>query len=524
MTNPMHGLKIRSKLLLLIGFVILGFTMTSLFMSSIMNKIRINGPVYSVIISNKDLVADILPPPEYIIETYLTTLQMKDEHDPEKLALLIGKSISLKETYLKRHAYWEKVLPDGELKTLIIGKSYGPAMEYFDILEKQYIPAVKAQDTAKMDELLNGRLKTVYDMHRSAIDEAVRLANIESTTIEQNAQKTITWAQWSSIGFTLAIIAIVIALAFLTIRAINRSVSQLSGTMKTIVREKDLSRRIEIKGGDEIGMIGRDINAFLDDFELIIAKVRTTSIQVDSATQEVAAGSQGLSQLSQQQASSVEEVAATFEQMTSSIKQNAAHAEKGHAVTRDLVQQTTVTRESTKELMQAMDEISIASRKIGDIITTVNEVAFQTNLLALNAAVEAARAGEHGKGFAVVAEEVRALARRSAEAASQIKGMIEDSVNKVRVGDTIVKKSIDALKEIIENIDALSQIMDEISTSSNEQAAGIDEVNRAIMQIDNATQRNAGTAEEFATTSENLNSEAGELLLTIKQFKVAESS
>jgi methyl-accepting chemotaxis protein len=187
------------------------------------------------------------------------------------------------------------------------------------------------------------------------------------------------------------------------------------------------------------------------------------------------------------------------------------------------VQQATVTREATEDLMKAMDEISVSSKRIGEIISTVNEVAFQTNLLALNAAVEAARAGEHGKGFAVVAEEVRALAQRSAAAARQIKGMIEDSVNKVSAGDAIARRSIDSLKEMIGNIDMLSQIIEEITTASNEQATGVDEVNRAIEQIDSATQQNASTAEEFASTAMTLNGEADELARIITQFRVMES-
>ena len=162
----------------------------------------------------------------------------------------------------------------------------------------------------------------------------------------------------------------------------------------------------------------------------------------------------------------------------------------------------------------------MSSKKIGDIIVTVNEVAFQTNLLALNAAVEAARAGEHGKGFAVVAQEVRSLAQRSAEAAKQIKEMIQDTVNKVNAGDDIVKKAVISLKEIIGHIDMLSQTMDEISSSSNEQAIGVDEVNRAISQIDTTTQQNASTVEELAAATGLLSTEAEVLNKTVARFRV----
>ena len=508
--------------MLLIVIAVAGFSINSLFMNSLMNKIMVNGPVYKEIVTNKDLVADILPPPEYIIETFLTAMQMKDEKNSQAVEKLIEKCDALKKDYASRHEFWQHELPAGQIKTELIETSYEPAMEFFNILEKEYIPAVKAHDTAKVDELITGRLKDAYEKHRAAIDNVVRLADAESSTIEKNVQDKIIRFRISAISFASVIVALVFLLAFILIRSINQSVSHLSGTIKDIVKHKDLTNRADTNKNDEIGKIGQGINEFLADFENIIFKVKGTSTQVNNASHEVATSSQSLSQLTQEQAASIEEVAATIEQMTSSIKQNVFHADKGREVTMGLVQQTDKTRKSTQELLKAMNEISASSKKIGDIIVTVNEVAFQTNLLALNAAVEAARAGEQGKGFAVVAEEVRSLAQRSSEAAKQIKGMIEESVNKVMTGDAIVKKSVESLQEIIGHIDDLSQTMEEISSSSNEQATGIDEVNRAISQIDIATQQNASTAEELSSAANMLNNDAEELIDIVKRFKVTD--
>jgi methyl-accepting chemotaxis protein len=181
-----------------------------------------------------------------------------------------------------------------------------------------------------------------------------------------------------------------------------------------------------------------------------------------------------------------------------------------------------VSGESAKELVRGMSEISEASKKIGDIIITVNEVAFQTNLLALNAAVEAARAGEHGKGFAVVAEEVRALAQRSADASRQIRTLIEDTVGKISAGDTMVKKSEESLDQIIRHIQDLSSVMEEVAAASSEQASGVDELNRAVSQIDTTTQQNSSTVEELASTADSLSNEAKELSDTVARFKVAD--
>lgn len=283
----------------------------------------------------------------------------------------------------------------------------------------------------------------------------------------------------------------------------------------------DLSSRLQVQSNDETGLLAEQFNIFVDKLEGMISSLRNVALQVDSATQEVAAGSQELSQATQEQAAAVEEVAATIEQMTSSIKQNAANAAEGRERVKSMVLMAKNTGEASQELVSRMNEMSEASKKIGNIITTVNEVAFQTNLLALNAAVEAARAGEHGKGFAVVAQEVRALAQRSGDAARQIKVLIEDTVSKIGAGDEMVRKSQQSLEEIIGYIEGLSQSMDEIATVSEEQASGIDELNRAISQIDTTTQQNASTVEELASTSDSLSIEARELAGHVERFKVS---
>ncbi|HQI01271.1 MAG TPA: methyl-accepting chemotaxis protein [Deltaproteobacteria bacterium] len=321
----------------------------------------------------------------------------------------------------------------------------------------------------------------------------------------------------------LIVISILVAIAGSWVaHRITRVANEISNRMKDIAQgDADLSVRLPVLSNDEVGDIAHWFNEFISKIEEVIMSVKLAAVQVDAATQEVAAGSQGLSQVTQEQASAVEEVAATIEQMTSSIKQNASNAEQGREKAQSMVRTANESGEASQQLVRGMGEISEASKKIGDIIVTVNEVAFQTNLLALNAAVEAARAGEHGKGFAVVAEEVRALAQRSAEAAKQIKNLIEDTVMKISAGDTMVKKSRASLEEIISYIENLSQTMEEIAAASSEQASGVDELNRAISQIDCTTQQNSATVEELASTSDNLSNEARHLANIVERFKVS---
>jgi methyl-accepting chemotaxis protein len=389
----------------------------------------------------------------------------------------------------------------------------------------------------------NKTLYNTYDWVRTAVSQKQGTFNYTFDGAKKVTYmsyiKPLDWIAWGAVpskeiladvhsmqkkmfAFLVFICLIIAAVSAVFAGRIARRAKDISIGMEEIAQgEADLSKRLPVLSEDEIGEIASWFNTFVANLEEVITRVKESSVQVDSATKEVAAGAQGLSQATQEQASAIEEVAATIEEMTSSIKHNAENASDGRAKATDMVHMANSSGESAQDLVRAMGEISDASRKIGDIIVTVNEVAFQTNLLALNAAVEAARAGEHGKGFAVVAEEVRALAQRSADASRQIKALIEDTVNKISAGDDMVKKSGESLEQIIRHIQDLSQVMEEIAAASSEQASGVDELNRAIAQIDTTTQQNASTVEELASTSDSLSNEAKELAGTVARFKVS---
>jgi methyl-accepting chemotaxis protein len=274
---------------------------------------------------------------------------------------------------------------------------------------------------------------------------------------------------------------------------------------------------------DEIGELSRALNRMVTDLRIIISNILSAAQNLSQAVQEIASGNENLSQRTAEQASAIEEIASTIEQATAAINQNAENSQEAARNSSETQRIAEDGGRVTGEAVSSIIEINQASKKIGEIITVINEIAFQTNLLALNAAVEAARAGEQGRGFAVVAGEVRNLAQRSAGAAKEIESLIRNSLEKVDRGTKLAGNAGDAIKEIVESATRVSRIVSEIRAASMEQKQGIDQINIAVSEMDTMTQQNASLVEETAAASEEMANQAQELLGLVQNFKIPEN-
>ena len=322
------------------------------------------------------------------------------------------------------------------------------------------------------------------------------------------------------LGIIMVSVIAVIALCWIGLRRVL--INPLNSNIDHIrhIAQGDLTQAIIVEGRNEMSQLAASLHEMQQSLVRTVGNVRDGSDAIFTGASEISAGNNDLSARTEEQAASLEQTAASMEQLTATVKQNAENARQASKLALSASETAQKGGNVVEGVVKTMSEIAGSSRKIADITSVIDGIAFQTNILALNAAVEAARAGEQGRGFAVVAGEVRNLAQRSAQAAKEIKGLIEDSVNRVNTGSELVGVAGETMSNIVDAVTRVTDIMGEISSASDEQSRGIDQVGQAVTEMDRVTQQNASLVEESAAAAASLEEQASRLSQAVAVFKV----
>ncbi|HEY8025086.1 MAG TPA: methyl-accepting chemotaxis protein [Burkholderiaceae bacterium] len=327
----------------------------------------------------------------------------------------------------------------------------------------------------------------------------------------------------SSKALVMSLIAVFLAFGAICAWYLTRGITKPmieAVVLARSVADGDLTTSIDVNARDETGQLMSALKDMNEGLQRIVSEVRSSTETIVTASSEIASGNLDLSSRTELQASSLEETASSMEELTGTVKQNADNARHANQLARAASEVAIKGGAVVSQVVDTMGSISASSKKIVDIISVIDGIAFQTNILALNAAVEAARAGEQGRGFAVVATEVRNLAQRSAAAAKEIKILIGDSVEKVSAGSKLVDQAGATMNEIVDCVRQVTDIMGEINAASDEQTSGIEQINQAIIQMDNTTQQNAALVEQAAAAAQSMQDQAGNLSQVVSVFKL----
>ncbi len=694
----MSEFTIKMRFAIILATLVTGFSLFGFATLAAMKTLNVNGSIYQRIVQGKDLIADILPPPEYILESYLVVLQLTHSTQPDEITTLLKRLSALKGEYDTRHIYWQSEGLESELTTPLLERSYHAAQTFYSEAQQNFIPSIQAGNHEAMMASL-AKMGKSYEQHRLAIDEVVQVTTKRNGQDELHAKtllgsydagllaififsislaSLLTW--WISRGIlnslmTARKIANAIAVGDLSstidttqpdeigdlLRSMNTmqqainsfvlaqevmakkhtegfvkeklDVSKFSGTyaqmahdvnelvqsriavnrrildiiiqyakgdfsidmealpgeshlitetmqgiknallainkeIETLAKaggngdfskranaanfefmfhdmlsdlnrlftacdtgfndilrvsnalaQGDLTKTIDTIAPGMFGKVKEGINCTVENLQALVGEIKDSTQLINTAAQEIAAGNNDLSQRTEKQAASLEETAASMTELNSTVQHNAENAKEANNLARDAATIASQGGVVVDNVVKTMESINESSRKVVEIISVIDNIAFQTNILALNAAVEAARAGEQGRGFAVVATEVRNLAQRAASAAGEIKSLIGDSVDKVEDGSQLVAQAGKTMQEIVRSIQGVTTIMAEITSASVEQSGGIAQVNYAIAQMDDVTQQNAALVEQAAAGAESLEEQAHKLSVTVANFK-----
>ena len=368
--------------------------------------------------------------------------------------------------------------------------------------------------------LLGDKANPAQAKWMAAVDEMVALNEKLTTAAVANAEDTYGNTRSIVLGISIVALLVASAIGYAVTRSITVPISQAVEIARRVAN-RDLSVTVTSHATDETGQLLKALAAMTESLVTVVSSVRNGSDSLASAATEIASGNADLSSRTERQAASIQQTASSMGQLSSTVKTSASNSTHARQLSNDAAAKAQQGGEAVSKVVRTMGDIATSSKKIADIISVIDGIAFQTNILALNAAVEAARAGEQGRGFAVVATEVRTLAQRSATAAKEIKTLISESVDKVDEGTHLVDVASQTIAQIVTSVQHVAGIVSEITSATVEQSSGIDLVNAAVTEMDQATQQNAALVEQVAAAADSMSTQVQRLVSDVSVFRLA---
>ena len=538
-------LRLRTQLFLVLAVVSLGFIVFGSWSFRTLDALRIGGPSYSRIVRGKDLVADILPPPNYIIESYLVALQMaRGGHDAE-LTSLSERLRTLHREYDTRRAYWLEQPLEGEIASVFLQEAHEPVPRFYEIAERQFIPALASGDKARAEVALNG-MSREYQAHRRAVDRVVALANQGNVVTEKEAAGLLASSRRSLQWVFGLSLAVGLFLFFLVTYTLTRDVKRLQGAMGSLAQGK-LGTSITLARRDEIGGMAMALEETRRTLAVLVGDIRSGVDQVarsagfaSGTSRSLAMGVQGQTEAAQSMAASVEALGVSILQIGNVADRAREVAEvadrrsaDGRSAMAETVQRIGDVAQGIEDSVIRVQGLAAVGERIARIVATIREIANQTNLLALNAAIEAARAGEQGKGFGVVANEVRNLAERTSVATREIGDMLgeiqrstEGAVQSIQASSSLSRQTVErvdaaqvALGESLTALGGLIREIAEISDALQEQRGASEQLVENVGRVAEVSRANHGVTEDMARVSRELDGMAQGLAGAVALFQ-----
>lgn len=513
-------------------------------------KVKIKGDQYNTIVLYKDLIADILPPPEYIIEARLVSYMMLDAiNDSAELDVLEKKMTALKSDYDVRQKYWKENLDHASMRKLILEDTQKPANEFFDAMFTQYIPALKARDVSGAKNLLDGPLKSTYEAHRAKIDELVTIANKEAAVVEEETTQMVS----NRVSFLVIAIVLgatmIISLLVMVVRDIGSKLNKIRSGIDSIHGangELLLDRPLSVDGEDEIADVTRKLNEFFRMVNDAIGQAKVVTHQNSVVVNQLASSADGIGEKVAQSAARLSKIlertndinfmatnnVAQMEQSKNETTQASKDLEKTGQHVLSFIQQITETSQSEIELSNRLSQLAVEATQVKTVLDAIADIADQTNLLALNAAIEAARAGEHGRGFAVVADEVRKLAERTQKSLVETNStinVITQSINDL--SETMVKnthkvehilsqsrEASDAIVHVCGAIENVANVSKESQQQSEQLSKTIELITTDIKDINSSAQENTRSVEEIDSAIDHIHGMTKSLSVMMEKF------